>query len=64
MRKHSPALAFLPLHRVEVRNALRVAEAQGLLTAEERREAFKEIERDLRDALVRLLAEVGWRASV
>jgi predicted nucleic acid-binding protein len=59
MRKRSLALAFLPLHRVELRNALRFAETQGLLTAEERREAFKQIEQDLRDGLLVHVA-VAW----
>ncbi|MCE0521978.1 MAG: type II toxin-antitoxin system VapC family toxin [Methylacidiphilales bacterium] len=52
MAKHSPALVFLPLHRVELRNALRFAETQGLITAAERREAFQLIEQDLRDGLL------------
>lgn len=52
MRKRSPVLAFLPLHRVELRNALRFAETQGLLTAEERKEAFRQIEHDLRDGFL------------
>ena len=59
MAKHSPVLAFLPLHRVEMRNALRFAESQGLLTAPERRRAFKQIEQDLRDGLLQH-ASVGW----
>jgi predicted nucleic acid-binding protein len=52
MQKWAPSLAFLPLHRVELRNALRVAEAQGLFTATDRREAFKEIEQDVREGFL------------
>jgi len=52
MQKRAPFLVFLPLHRVELRNALRVAQAQGLITGEERRDAFKEIERDMRDGFL------------
>jgi predicted nucleic acid-binding protein len=59
MAKHSPVLAFLPLHRVELRNALRFAETQGLITAQERRRAFKQIEQDLRDGLL-LHISVAW----
>lgn len=59
MVKHSPALAFLPLHRVELRNALRFAETQGLITAQERRVAFKQIEDDLRDGLL-VHISVAW----
>ncbi len=59
MSKRSPALTFLPLHRVELRNALRFAEIQGLITAAERRAAFKQIEQDLRDGLL-LHVSVAW----
>jgi len=59
MAKHSPVLAFLPLHRVELRNALRFAETQGLITAAERRGAFKQIEQDLREGLL-LHTPVAW----
>jgi len=52
MAKHSPVLVFLPLHRVELRNALRFAETRGLITAAERRRAFKQIDQDLRDGLL------------
>jgi len=59
MQKWAPSLAFLPLHRVELRNALRLAEAQGLFKMEERREAFKEIEQDLRDGFLVHVA-IAW----
>ncbi len=59
MVKHSPVLAFLPLHRVELRNALRFAEVQGLLTGQERRGVFKQIEQDLRDGLLQHVT-VAW----
>lgn len=59
MAKHSPELVFLPLHRVELRNALRFAETQLLITAQERRETFRQIEQDLRDGFFLPLA-VTW----
>jgi predicted nucleic acid-binding protein len=59
MAKHSPKLAFLPLHRVELRNALRFAETQGLITAQDRRKAFRQIEEDLRGELL-LHVAVAW----
>jgi predicted nucleic acid-binding protein len=52
MRRHSPELIFLPLHRVEVRNALRQAERRGLLTAQELRQALQQIEEDLREGFL------------
>jgi predicted nucleic acid-binding protein len=52
LAKRSPVLAFLPLHRVELRNALRFAETLGLISGGERRLAFKQIEQDLRDGFL------------
>ncbi len=59
MAKHSPSLAFLPLHRVELRNALRFAETQGLISTQERRAAFRQIEQDLREGLLVHLS-IAW----
>jgi len=59
MRKRSPSLAFLPLHRVELRNALRFAETRGLIRSDERREAFRQIEEDLREGFL-VHATVAW----
>ncbi len=46
------SLAFTPLHRIEVRNALRNAAASGGMTAPECRLAFRQIEDDLREGLL------------
>jgi predicted nucleic acid-binding protein len=59
MRKHSPSLAFILLHRVELRNALRFAEIQGLITPEERRRTFRRIEEDLREDFL-VHATISW----
>jgi predicted nucleic acid-binding protein len=59
MRRHKLALAFLPLHRVELRNALRLAEARGHVTTQERREYFRQVEEDLRDGFL-VHVNVGW----
>ena len=45
-------LAFNPLQRVELRNALRNAQALGQLTESERRLAFRQIEQDLQAGLL------------
>ena len=45
-------LVFTPLHRIEVRNALRNAAARGGITESERRAAFHRIEEDLREGLL------------
>lgn len=52
MGRHAEQLAFTPLHRIEIRNALRNAAARGEITEEERRSAFHAVEEDLRDGLL------------
>ncbi len=52
MAKAALSLAFTPLHRVEVRNALRNATACGEMTAADCRLAFRQIDEDLRDGLL------------
>ena len=52
MAKYSPGLVFSPLHRVELRNALRFAETHGLISKQERRKAFQQIEEDLREGFL------------
>jgi predicted nucleic acid-binding protein len=59
MRRRSPSLVFLPLHRVEFRNALRFAEIQQLITPEERKRTFRQIEEDLREGFL-VHATVPW----
>ena len=59
MRSHSEELAFTPLHRIEVRNALRNAAARGEITNEERRSAFHAVEEDLREGLL-IPASISW----
>ena len=57
--KNAFTLAFTPLHRVEVRNALRNATAAGDLTKTECATAFRQIDEDLRDGLL-VPAQVRW----
>jgi len=52
MAKNTAALIFDPLHRAEVRNALRWAETLGSITRTERMAAFRSIEDDLREGLL------------
>jgi predicted nucleic acid-binding protein len=57
IRMQAPLL-FTPLHRNESRNALRNAAARGLITENDRRGAFRQLDQDLRDGLlVHTLAE-------
>lgn len=59
LTKSAHSLAFTPLHRVEVRNALRNATSLGVLAKAELATAFRQIEEDLRDGLL-LHIEVPW----
>lgn len=59
MARAALSLAFTPLHRIEVRNALRHATASGDMKAAERTLAFRQIEEDLRDGLL-IHTPVNW----
>jgi predicted nucleic acid-binding protein len=59
MARCGETLAFNPLHRLEVRNALRNAQAFGQITENERRLAFREIEQDLQAGLL-IYTRVSW----
>jgi len=59
LSRNSLTLAFTPLHRVEVRNALRNVTAAGEMTKAECETAFRQIEEDLRDGLL-LHTPIEW----
>ena len=59
LAKAALSLAFTPLHRIEVRNALRNAAASGEMTASDSRLAFRQIDEDLRDGLL-MHTPVNW----
>ena len=59
LAKNALTLAFTPLHRVEVRNALRNATAAGDMTKAECATAFRQIDEDLRDGLL-VHTQVHW----
>jgi len=61
MAQRGETLAFNPLHRVELRNALRNAQAFGQITEAERRLAFRQIEQDLQAGLL-IYTRVNWSA--
>ena len=52
LAKAAFTLAFTPLHRVEMRNALRNAMARGDMTLFETRLAFQQVDEDLRDRIL------------
>ena len=59
MEKAKLHLAFTPLHRIEVQNALRNATACGVMSAADCRQAFRQIDEDLRDGLL-MHTPVNW----
>jgi predicted nucleic acid-binding protein len=59
MVQSAETLAFNPLHRVELRNALRNAQALAQITERERRLAFRQVEQDLRAGLL-IHVPVDW----
>ena len=52
MSRVTQPLVFTPLHRIEVRNALRNAVGRKEITASDQRAAFRLIEQDLREGLL------------
>jgi predicted nucleic acid-binding protein len=59
LAKAALSLAFTPLHRIEVRNALRNAAASGEMKITECKQAFRQIDEDLRDGLL-IHTSVNW----
>ena len=52
MQRAMQALPLTPLHRHELRNAIRLRVFRGGITAEQRKDAFREIESDLADNIL------------
>ncbi len=52
-------LPFTPLHRLEVRNAIRLRVFRGQITPDQRKQAFQEIESDLAGAVLEHVA-IPW----
>ena len=52
MQRATAALPFTPLHRHELRNAIRLRVFRGEITPEQRRGAFREIDSDLADGIL------------
>lgn len=59
MERAATPLFFTPLHRIETRNAIRNAAAREVITQQDQRAAFRQIEDDLRDGLL-VHSAVNW----
>lgn len=60
MRQHGTALPFTPWHRLEVRNAIRLAVFHQLIDSRQGRLQLKQMETDLRDQTLIVHAPVDW----
>lgn len=52
MQGATDPLPFTPLHRHELRNAIRLRVFRGEITADQRKEAFREVDADLADGIL------------
>lgn len=60
MRRHASALPFTAWHRLEVRNALRLAVFQGAITSHQCRTQLRQIDADLREEAPVIHTPVDW----
>lgn len=60
MREHGRALPFTPWHRLEVRNAIRLAVFQGLIDSRQARIQLKQLDADLREETLIVHTPVDW----
>jgi len=60
MGSHGRALPFTPWHRLEVRNAIRLAVFQGLIDSRQARTQLRQLDTDLREETLLVHAPVDW----
>jgi predicted nucleic acid-binding protein len=60
MKRHGGALPFTPWHRLEVRNAIRLAAYHRLIDPHQSKGQLKQIEADLRDEILIIHAPIDW----
>jgi len=60
MQSHGRALPFTPWHRLEVRNAIRLAVFQGLIESRQARTQLKQLDADLREETLIVHAPADW----
>jgi len=60
MRQHGMALPFTPWHRLEVRNAIRLAVFHRAIDAHQGRTQLKQVETDLRDETLIVHVSIDW----
>jgi len=60
MQSHGLALPFTPWHRLEVRNAIRLAVFQGLIDSRQARTQLRQLDADLHEETLIVHAPVDW----
>jgi predicted nucleic acid-binding protein len=60
MQRYGQALPFTPWHRLEVRNAIRLAAFQGFINSREARTQLGQIDSDLKDQTLLVHQVVDW----
>lgn len=60
MQQHGAALPFTPWHRLETRNAIRLAVFQGGIDSRQARLQLRQMETDLREESLIAHAQVDW----
>jgi predicted nucleic acid-binding protein len=60
MHQHDAALPFTPWHRLEVRNAIRLAVFQRMIDSHQSKIQLKQVDADLRDETLIVLAPIDW----
>ena len=60
MRQHGQPLPFTPWHRLEVRNALRLAVFNKAITSQQVKIQLKQLEEDLREQMLLTHTPVDW----
>jgi predicted nucleic acid-binding protein len=60
MQRHGVALPFTPWHRLEVRNAIRLAAYHRLIDTHQSNAQLKQIEADLRDESLIIHTPIDW----
>jgi predicted nucleic acid-binding protein len=60
MERHGQALPFTPWHRLEVRNAIRLAVWQGVIDAHQGKKQLKQLDTDLKEEALLVHTPIDW----
>lgn len=60
MERHGQGLPFTPWHRLEVRNAIRLAVFHGIINPAQAKAQLKQLDADLKDEALLLHTAIDW----